>query len=374
MFKDIGHYNMIGRNSSPGNTWVTGYGEHYFQLFNFLKFTNKPSKLSNKGIIEVTCKLRPEKVLQDWYKKLSNSQKIAIKEHPVIFSFCHEFWDCQFGVIENFCDSINKKYEDVAVAVSNFDTNIVDKTKLHIIDTSAWFFKWCCALWFERDSSKSTLNLSKKDYVSLCGKPTISRLKIINFLAKHKLLDRGHISFGIREGIVVHENDQYPYDGPISNKLAKIMMNKWDIKNNYLTNYLPLVLDNTETQINWSNYADIELCVESFTNDTINIDKFGSIGPFTEKTLRPIYYSLPFLVHSTNESIEFEKKLGYYVFDDLHDNTPENIILALKDLLSSSLNLKKYKQKEIKSNKKLLMYHSSNDTCNVYKQIKEWIN
>ena len=61
------------------------------------------------------------------------------------------------------------------------------------------------------------------------------------------------------------------------------------------------------------------------------------------------------------------------MFDDFHDNTPEGIVLALKDLITFNLDLKKYKQKEIKNNKELFTYHSSNDIDNVYGQIKEWI-
>ena len=61
------------------------------------------------------------------------------------------------------------------------------------------------------------------------------------------------------------------------------------------------------------------------------------------------------------------------MFDDFHNNTPEGIVLALKDLITFNLDLKKYKQKEIKNNKELFTYHSSNDIDNVYGQIKEWI-
>ena len=152
-------------------------------------------------------------------------------------------------------------------------------------------------------------------------------------------------------------------------------MKDWNIKNNYLKNYMPLIVDNKLKQVDWSKYVDIELVIESFSENDLDWHQelIDTCVPFTEKTLRPMYNLQPFLVLCTNNSMEYEKKLGYYLFDDFHDNTPEGIVLALKDLITFNLDLKKYKQKEIKNNKELFTYHSSNDIDNVYGQIKEWI-
>lgn len=349
-----------------------GYNTTYFQIHNYLKHLKCPIKLSNSlGIVELSFFRKPDKTINNWYNNLNLDQKKLIKENPLLISFCHEFWDCQFNVIENFCDSINKKYEDVAVVVSNFDKLLSSKIK--IIDASKGFLKWMSRLWFE--TSINDQKYPFKKYTCLNGRPAKHRLEVINFLGKYNLINDGLVSFGIGKSIGVTFNGCYEFDGPIDSHTVKNMMLDWNIKDNYIEKYLPLIVDNDfkQSQVNWSKFVDIELITESFSNieSTYNEPKHG---PFTEKTLRPIYNSQPFLVLCTDQTATYEKELGYYIFDDLHDNTPESIVLALKDLINSNIDLKNYKQKEVRNNKELFMYHSSHDISNIYTQIKEWIN
>jgi len=371
IFKDIGIFKMDGVHIDESvKIWLAGFKNNYLQVFNYLEDTNKNVALGSSGIIEITFKNRPSTVIDKWWENLTKTQQLLIKENPLLISFCHEFWADEFKSIENFCDSINKKYEDVAIAFSNFNKEHQSKTKLKIINTSSGWMKWFCRKWFSNAYNDKDEYAIKK-YVCMCGRPRKSRLEVINFLAKYNLLDKGHVSYGTGSSTY----DGKVYKGPVDTNLMEKMMKDWNIKNNYLKNYMPLIVDNKLKQVDWSKYVDIELVIESFSENDLDWHQelIDTCVPFTEKTLRPMYNLQPFLVLCTNNSMEYEKKLGYYLFDDFHDNTPEGIVLALKDLITFNLDLKKYKQKEIKNNKELFTYHSSNDIDNVYGQIKEWI-
>jgi len=376
IFRDIGYYRMDAIDYEQSiKTWITGHGRYYSQIFNYLESVKQNVIMSSTkpGLIEITFKSKPKDRIFHWWNDLTKAQQLLIKQNPLLISISHEFWPNQFKPIENFCDSINKKYEDVAVAVSNFNPEFQDNTKLKVIDTSAGFLKWYSKIWFEKaySSIDKEEEYPIKKYICTCGRPRKSRLEVVNFLAKYDLIDKGLVSFGVGSSTYGGKS----YKGPVGIDLIEEMMQEWNIKNNYLKNYVPLIIDNTLKQVNWSKYVDMELVIESFAEndlDTQNelVATFANV-PFTEKTLRPIYNCQPFLVLGTNIGIEYEKQLGYYVFDEFHDNTPEGIVLALNELLK--IDLKNYKQQEIKNNKELFMYHSTNDFDNIYNKIKQWL-
>ena len=133
IFKDIGIFKMDGVHIDESvKIWLAGFKNNYLQVFNYLEDTNKNVALGSSGIIEITFKNRPSTVIDKWWENLTKTQQILIKENPLLISFCHEFWADEFESIENFCDSINKKYEDVAIAFSNFNKEHQRKTKLKI--------------------------------------------------------------------------------------------------------------------------------------------------------------------------------------------------------------------------------------------------
>ena len=148
IFKDIGIFKMDGVHIDESvKIWLAGFKNNYLQVFNYLEDTNKNVALGSSGIIEITFKNRPSTVIDKWWENLTKTQQLLIKENPLLISFCHEFWADEFESIENFCDSINKKYEDVAIAFSNFNKEHQRKTKLKIINTSSGWMKWFCRKW-----------------------------------------------------------------------------------------------------------------------------------------------------------------------------------------------------------------------------------
>jgi hypothetical protein len=308
---------------------------------------------------------------------LSREKQKLIKRKHLLFSYAMEpYTDVFFKEIVKFADYLNKPYDHVAVAISNSSNTLNDKTPLQVFALKSGWMQWFSKRWIDRDISLfKAPELDWRPYMCLNARPRSHRMIMLGVLAAEGLLDYGHISFGAGAGRIFG----IKVDGPITPDTYEMLCKRLEINMfNSLKEKLPIQIDNVQHQFNWSSAAGLELVNDALVDNHHSRQECGTdfaTYTLTEKTWRPIYFGMPFILRSTNASIEYTKSIGYHVFDDLHDNTPQSIASFLKDFITWDKDtINNFRLNERNQNRELFIHHCTTDVDNLFQQVKEWIS
>jgi hypothetical protein len=377
----IGDPMLDGNSHGNRDMWHYGFGPSFTQVGNYLHDVSRCIEFSStSGVVEIPIKTWWRCVdLIRWWEIIQPWQRQAVMDNPTIISVALEcYTDNLFNEIENFCDHINKSYSQVAVVTSNADPQLQEYTKLKVIQAADGWMQWFCHKWFTQSDGlyHSDINLPWKKYVCLNSRPRQHRLEQLACLASNGLIEHGHVSLGSGISQMVGQ----PLSGPITQANYNYFCERFGIeKSDSLEQILPIpAIDNTQTQINWSQFAGIDVVNEAMDDNQSSRNEAGigaSHFSLTEKTWRPIYYGMPFLLRCSDAGIDRLKALGYHAFDDLHDNTPQGLVQFLAEFVTwSRESIENFRPGYRKHNRDLYLHHVSNDTDNLERLIKEWIN
>lgn len=376
----IGDPMLDGREHGDRDMWHYGFGPTFTQLGNYLHDVSRCIEFSStSGIVEIPVKTWWQcKDLIKWWEIIKSWQREAVMNNPVVISLALEcYTDNLFNGVECFCEYINKPYEEVAVITSNADPKLQEYTKLKVIGAASGWMQWFCHKWFEQSGGlyHSDVNLPWKPYVCLNSRPRQHRLVQLGWLASKGLIEHGHVSLGAGKS----QMSGYPLDGPLNAADYKFFCNKFGIEQfPSLEKILPIPpIDDAQTQFSWSQFAGIEVVNECFGDDAYSQNEVGRGAPhfsLTEKTWRPIYYGMPFLLRCSQSGIDRLKALGYHAFDDLHDNTPRGIAEFLAEFVTwDREHIENFRSGYRKHNQNLYMEHVQRDTDNLEGVLKEWL-
>ena len=378
-FVDIGDPLLDGQPHGERDMWHYAFGDKFSQIGTYLDdVTHDVEWVTDNGIVEIPLKTwyHAEKLIE-WYSLLSVEQQKLIKNNHLLFSYAMEpYSDNFFREIEIFADCIHKKHSDVAVAVSNSYSKLQEITTLKVLALRSGWMQWFSRRWMDRDNTKFTLpEMSWKPYMCLNARPRAHRCILLGQLAQLNILHKGHVSFGAGLGTILGTQ----LDGPINPKTYIDLCEKFKIPVfDSLTKEVPLRLDNSQYQFDWSAYAGLEIVNEAIVNNKFALLECGSAAFYytlTEKTWRPIYYGMPFIIRSSDESIAYAKELGYHMFDDLCFNSGRAIAEFVNDFCKwdrDSIN--NFRTGYRNHNRELFLHHSTTDVDNLAQQVKEWIN
>lgn len=379
-FIDIGDPLLDGTPHGERDMWHYAFGNRYSQIGTYLEslYPEQVSYNTSSGIVEIPLKTwyRFEQLVK-WFSMLSLEQRRLIKRKHVLFSYAMEpYTDIFFNEIQKFADYLNKPYDTVAVAISNSSSTLNDTTPLKVFALKSGWMQWFSRRWIDRDILKYPApELEWRPYMCLNARPRPHRMTMLGVLAQEDLLKHGHVSFGAGRGTIVGTL----VDGPVTPELYKIICEKTNTNMfEVLKNQLPIVLDNAQYQFDWSSKAGIEIVNDAFVDNRQSRNEGGidfASYTLTEKTWRPIYFGMPFLLRSTQASIEYAKSLGYHVFDDLHNNTPNTIAAFIKDFVTWDKDtINNFRLRERNRNRELFIHHCNTDVDNLFQQVKEWIS
>lgn len=378
-FVDIGDPLLDGQLHGNRDMWHYAFGDKFSQIGTYLNdMTHNVEWTESEGIVEIPLKTwyQIDKLIK-WFNLLSAEQQALIKNNYLLFSYALEpYTDNFYKEIEKFADYLNKPYDNIAVASSNSYPDLQNITKLKVLNISSGWMQWFSRRWIDRDQSKFTLpEVTWKPYVCLNARPRKQRCVMLGHLAQLGIINKGHVSFGSGTGSILGKL----YHGPIDSDGYIDLCNTFNIPVfDSLKEILPLKLDDQQFQFDWSKNASIELITEAVVNDDISraeCGKYHAYFTLTEKVWRPIYHGMPFVLRSSNESIEYAKSLGYHMYDDLCTNNGKAIAEFIDDFCKwdrDSIN--NFRKGYRNHNRELFLYHSTTDIDNLSQQVKEWIN
>lgn len=379
-FIDIGDPLLDGHPHGNRDMWHYAFGKKYSQIGTYLEdlYPDKIQYTTNAGIIEIPLKTwySVDKLI-NWFSLLSKEQRKLIKRKYLLFSYAMEpYTDLFFKEIVKFADFLNKPYDEVAVAVSNSNAFLNETTPIMVFALKSGWMQWFSRRWIDRDIKKfKKPDLEWKHYICLNARPRPHRMIMLGVLAENNLLEYGHTSFGAGSGTILGTL----VDGPITPDIYEKLCKKTKINVfNSLKQKLPIKIDNVQYQFDWSTNAGLEIVNDALVDNAASRNECGShysTYTLTEKTWRPIYFGMPILLRSTVDSIEYTKSIGYHLFDDLHNNTPETIVNFVKEYITwDRTAINNFRLKERTENKKLFIHHSTVDVDNLFQQVKEWIS
>lgn len=377
-FVNIGDPMLDGHAHGSRDMWHYAYGNHFSQVGNYLEDIHHNIEwTTNYGIVEIPLKTwyHCDKLIE-WFVLLSDEQRKLIKRNQLLFSYAMEpYSDILFREIEKFADYLNKSHQDVAVAVSNSHENLQDLTTLKVFALRSGWMQWFCKRWMDKNAETQALELPWKPYMCLNARPRMHRLVTLGHMAKAGILDQGHVSLGAGKGTILGTE----LNGPVDKETYIKLCERFDIPVfDSLANQLPISIDDTQTQFDWSKSAGLDVVNDAFVNNWQATGECGSAAyhyTLTEKTWRPIYYGMPFVLRSTNESIDYTKQLGYHMYDDLHENTGDSIADFVSDFCKlSRRTIDNFRKNCRKHNRELFLLHCTMDIDNLAQQVREWIN
>ena len=379
-FIDIGDPLLDGQPHGNRDMWHYAFGNRYSQIGTYLEdlYPNKIQYTQNAGIVEIPLKTwyNVDKLIK-WFSMLNTEQRKLIKRKHVLFSYAMEpYTDVFFKEIEKFADYLNKPHCEVAVAVSNSSNKLNETTSLKVFALRSGWMQWFSKRWIDRDIKKfKSPKLEWRHYLCLNARPRAHRMTMLGVLAENNLLDYGHISFGAGKGTIVGTL----VDGSVTADLYEELCTKTNTTMfNSLKQRLPIEIDNVQYQFDWSNKAGIEIINDALVDNNSSRNECGrdfATYTLTEKTWRPMYFEMPFILRSTHASIEYTKSIGYHLYDDLHDNTAESIADFIKEFVTWDQNtINNFRINERIHNKKLFIHHCTTDVDILFQQVKEWIS
>lgn len=361
------------------NEWFCGYGELNHQIANYLNETHEGSVNydAEKGIVEIPIKTwykAPQ--MMEWWQLLSKEDRRKIRHNYVLFGMPLEpYSDNLYKELEKFCDLVGLDIQKVAVIVSNMHPRLQEMTYLRVINATVGFMTWFCRKWFENNEKLEPPELDWKPFSLLVARPRLHRIELLNAMADKNILEYGHVSFGAGKGTILGK----PYDGPLEGMDYYKMCTDYNIKPSFkLASNLPLMIDNKQQQLNLSGKVGMEIVAECIVNDDYAIRECGIHAHYytpTEKTWRPIYYGIPFMIQTSKESFKELKRLGYYLFEEYYTPDINGIATFANEIKRWSYrDFQNFRTSKLKHNKELFEYHSRNDIDEIGKQILEWMN
>lgn len=149
------------------------------------------------------------------------------------------------------------------------------------------------------------------------GRP--DRVRFLNYLNYYNLLKNNLVSAG---------DECKHFEVPDKESIIDVrILNKNNQKN--FCDKVPLVLDNSNFQINFAGNLNLDIYFNSWftiTSETFVTEHTGTSMFFSEKTFKPIATCSPFIMVAAPKSLENLKKLGYETFHDIIDESYDNIL------------------------------------------------
>ena len=223
-----------------------------------------------------------------------------INEHKPkeVYLISEQEWEWPFN--QHLMDAV-RNVDKVNYILGSFDSiwykEFCDKNNLNNFNFTFWstyFFNWgelCLKNEFDYlkvDNSNFTI-----PFINYNGNPHTHRCHLVDNLAKHKLLDKGVVSWNIKS----------------NNFNFKHFDNNLRLRDNYTTILHSYII----TQEYQNTFIE---CIGEATH----------FVPFiTEKTVRPLLMKKPFFVLGCYQYSDYLKKLGFELYDEIIDYSYDQI-------------------------------------------------
>lgn len=236
-----------------------------------------------------------------------------------------------------YLEDPNRAYKlPACICVSEHSSYIVELSKSYKLNILYYFFHGFAALDWYRGYYALNYNKSvvkkQKDFITynrLITEDRSYRIYFISQLAKHNLLDKGLVSFG------VSDDGQHWRDELERNNNSKLS----DYARNEIWNTLPdlpqrMIIDNEYCLGSASSRITYTLDTKMI-NDTLDVNAFWHIVTetvfyydklhLTEKIFKPIVSKQPFMLIGAPGNLEYLKSYGFKTFDSVIDESYDTI-------------------------------------------------
>lgn len=187
----------------------------------------------------------------------------------------------------------------------------------------------------------------EKDFLILNRRLNLGKFRLLKILANDNLLENSIysiLSFAPGLDEFYNENPKLFELVQIPNDVAKLE----DIikDDEFLYRLNTDVFFKTKINIVSETFMDFE-----YTDYKNKKERYNDIIHITEKTWKPIYLGVPFVIAASNNHLKTIKEFGFKTFDSIIDesyDTETNTMVRLKKVVESAKTLsKKYKTKEV---------------------------
>lgn len=279
----------------------------YFMTFEDMYTNNVPDKSFDYIILSHEMEVSNDVVFEDIHKYL---RKVSIPENKLVLVM----GDCSLNV--NYKKFVRK-----------------NKIKKTINTLCGYFMEICIREGFGDDYKNKVIknvkrNLGKlknKRFISMNGRLKPHREQLINFIEKNNL--NKHIDYSVME--YNKPLDNYNFENVnVQEKVDKL----YEEEDNRLSWHDMKKDSHTDFHINYV-YADSkwlyawkENLLPMYNNYNLDIVNESESNMddkifFTEKTLRPLYFGLPFLLMGNKGMLKGLREMGYATYDNIFDES-----------------------------------------------------
>jgi len=234
------------------------------------------------------------------------------------------------NILETHIDSKNLIYMTSSIGaektyetlfISNLSKNTNWKNKISILSTHAFHLYCQWSMEGLNNIINYTIKEKSKDFLCFNKVPREHRIRLLNRVLEHNLLDRSYYSF---EGV-----DRWIDFLPDEFNSIKLNKNKFPLRLNITPDRLnPAMLEIQDITYFDNSYFSVVTETTFYNNDHPRIVRYGTLDNIfiTEKTFKCFPAMHPFIVFAYPNLLSELRKLGYKTFTPLIDETYDTII------------------------------------------------